>query len=136
MKKLLLTILFVLVVGVSYSFAELVLAWDAYSDPNATGLRLQSSLNQTTWATLVDNIPTDSIATAVPNHITDYERVYYRLVAFNATDVSDPSNVISFYWTTGGGGSEGVGSPGNLRFINCDDPQNPTEQQICTDLGL
>jgi len=136
MRKLFLAILLVLMVGVSNSFAELVLAWEPYSDPNATGLRLQSSLDQQTWAALVDNIPTDNIAVAVPNHTADYERVYYRLVAFNATDISDPSNVVSFYWTTGGGGSEGVGSPGNLRFIDCNDPQNPTEQQICTDLGL
>lgn len=126
-----------LVLGfVCFSYAELAVAWDPYNDPDATGLRLEQSLDQQNWEALVDNIPTDAVATGVPNHTADYQRVYYRLVAFNADEVSDPSNVISYYWTTGGGGTEGIGSPGNLRFIDCDNPQGTAEQQICTDLGL
>lgn len=97
----------------------LTVAWDAYTDDTATGLRIESSIDQTNWSTVVDNIPTDAVASDIPDGV-DYTRVYYRMKAFNATDVSDPSNVISYYWTTGGGGHTGIAPVDGVKLLDCD----------------
>ena len=100
----------------------LTVAWDAYTDTNATGLRIESSTDQTNWSTSVDSIPTDAVASDIPDG-PDNTRVYYRMRAFdNATpeNVSDPSNVISFYWTTGGGGFEGIAPVDGIKLLDCD----------------
>ena len=100
----------------------LTVAWDTYTDTNATGLRIESSLDQTNWSTVVDNIPTDAVASEIPDG-PDSTRVYYRMRAFdNATpeNVSDPSNVISYYWTTGGGGFEGIAPVDGIKLLDCD----------------
>lgn len=116
--------------------AQMAVEWDPYSDPDAEGLRLQQSEDQVTWATCVDNIPTSDTTLAVPTYSKDNTRVYYRMVAYAGEDVSEPSNVVSYYWTTGGGGHEGLAAPGMIRFIDCTNPADAGEQQICTDLGL
>lgn len=137
LKKYLLSIIFTLLFGIfaQSAIGAMALAWDTYSDPLATGLRLEESIDNSNWSTLVDNIPTSDTAVAVPTHQTENERVFYRLVAFNSTDVSSPSNVISYFWTTGGGGYKGLQTPGLIRFIDCSNPTG-AEVQICDDLGL
>jgi hypothetical protein len=116
--------------------AQMAVEWDAYSDPEATGLRLEQSVDKVNWTTCLDNISTSDTSAVVPTYAQENVRVYYRMVAFNDTDDSEPSNVISFYWTTGGGGHEGLGAPGLIRFIDCNNPVGAGEQQICQDLGL
>ena len=137
LRNYLLSIIFTLFFGIfaQSALGAMAVAWDAYTDPIATGLRLEESTDQSNWTIAVDNIPTSDTAVAIPTHQTENERVFYRLVAFNSTDVSSPSNVISYFWTTGGGGYEGLQTPGLIKFIDCNDPQG-AEVQICDDLGL
>jgi len=100
----------------------LTVAWDAYTDDTATGLRIESSIDQSTWSTAVDNIPTTNVASDIPDG-PDSTRVYYRMRAFDdATpqNVSDPSNVISYFWTTGGGGHEGIAPVDGIKLLDCD----------------
>lgn len=100
----------------------LTVAWDTYTDANATGLRIESSTDQSTWSTAVDNIPTNLISSEIPDG-PNATRVYYRMRAFDdATpeNVSDPSNVISFYWTTGGGGFEGIAPVDGIKLLDCE----------------
>ena len=105
----------------------LTLAWDTYTDPDATGIRIYHSTNGTDFALLIDNIPTDKVAVIVPDG-TDYTRVYYVATGFNETDESVNSNMVSFMWSTGGSGSTGVGPVDGIHLLDCDtillDPQH------------
>lgn len=133
MKKLF--VLFCLVLFFSTNaFAEIAVSWDPYSDPQATGIRLQQSTDQTTWSTLIDNIAVSAVGVALPAHGT-VERVWYRLVAFSADDISAPSNTVSLFWNTDGTVIEGLSGPGNFKWIDCNNPQGD-EVQICNDLGI
>ena len=116
--------------------AQMALAWDEYTDSTATYLRLESSLttNPADFSTLVNDIARTAIGVAVPNHTTDNERVYYRIVAYNSGFESGPSNTVSFFWTTGGGGQEGLLKPGDIHFVDCSNPQSG-EEQFCLDIG-
>jgi hypothetical protein len=93
--------------------------WDTYTDENASGLRIESSIDKITWNIIVDDILTSKIASEIPNG-QSYTRIYYRIVAFNATDQSLPSNIVSFYWTEGGGGHEGLAPASNIQLLDCD----------------
>ena len=139
MKKyfyLTLAIAVILLGAWSYSYAQMAVAWDPYTDTGATGLRLQQSTDQSNWTTCVDNISIGDTSLEVPTYSQENTRVYYRLLAFNAEEVSEPSNVVSYFWTTGGGGYEGLATPGLIRWIDCKNPKDGGEQQICQDLGL
>ena len=132
MKKLGLVIL-LLVFGLVPAANALTLSWDTYSDVNATGLRIEKSADNSTWTMAVDNIATDKVASDVPDG-GDFTRVYYRMRAFNATDTSNPSNVISFYWSSGGGGYEGLAPVDGVRFLDCDEillDQNHADYATC-----
>lgn len=98
----------------------MTLAWDTYTDLNATGLKIESSLDQSTWITLVDDIATNYVASEIPDNPTDDQRVYYRMKAFNGTEESEPSNIVSYYWTTDGGGHSGPAAVGGIRLLDCD----------------
>jgi hypothetical protein len=129
MKKVLTGLFsFVLALFICNSVQAMTLAWDSYTDPTATGLRIESSTNNVDFTTIVDDITTDNIASEVPDG-PDNTRVYYRMKAFNSTESSTPSNMVSFFWTTGGGGYSGLPPIDNIRLLDCDtiltDPSNP-----------
>ena len=111
----------------------LTLAWDTYTDPDATGIKIYSSVNGTDFTLLVDNIPKTDVAVEIPDG-PDYTRVYYHATGFNATDESVPSNQISFMWSTGGGGTSGLGPVDGIHLLDCDtilqDPQH-ADYAIC-----
>lgn len=120
MKKLFLLVL-AIVFGMATSASALTLAWDSYTDPDATGLRIEASTDGgANWSTLVDNIPTTYTAANIPDG-TEYTRVFYRMRAFNATDTSDPSNSVSFYWLPDGGGYEGLAPVNGIKLLDCDE---------------
>ena len=133
MKKFLVA-LFVFGLVLVNSANALTLGWGVYSDPTATGLRIQSSTDNSNWTTSVDNIATDKVASVIPDG-ADYTRVWYRIIAFNSTDASTPSNVVSFYWNTGGGGNEGLAPMSQIRLLDCDEilagPDTHTDYAIC-----
>lgn len=117
----------------------LTTAWDSYTDPNANIFRIYSSLNESgPWAVLIDDIPLSHVAAEIPDHTTDNERVYYIIRAYDSVDdlESENSDIVSFYWTTGGGGYEGPSSVMGIRLLDCDpydaipDDGSP-EWQIC-----
>jgi len=116
--------------------AQMALAWDEYTDSTATYLRLESSLttNPADFSTLVNDISTEALGSLVPNHTTDNQRVYYRLIAYNTSDQSTPSNTVSYFWTTNGGGQQGLLKPGDIHFVDCSNPQGG-EVQFCLDIG-
>lgn len=122
---------------VTIASADMAVVWDAYTDPTANFLRLESSIDNSSWSTSIDNIATTDTALAVTQNATDYQRVYYRMVAFNGDEVSLPSNVVSYFWTMDGGGQISLQTPGGLGVINCSDQSNTqAEKDICTGLGL
>ena len=96
----------------------MTVAWDAYTDTAATGLRIESSTDQSTWSTAVNNIPVNMTATDIPNG-ADNTRMYYRMLAFNASETSDPSHVITFFWTTGGNGYENISPVNGIKLLDC-----------------
>ena len=97
----------------------LTLEWDPYTDPDATGLRIYHSTDNVNFTLLVDSIPMDKVACEIPNG-PDYTRVYYHATGFNADGESLPSNTVSFMWSTGGGGSEGLLPMDTIRLLDCD----------------
>lgn len=117
MRKILISLALTLIFAVTAN-AAMTVAWDTYTDPVATGLRLESSTDNSTWTTAVGDIPTSMVASDIPNG-PDNTRVYYRMVAFNASEDADPSNIISFYWTTGGNGFEKVAPATGIKFLDC-----------------
>ena len=119
MKKFLVALVVVFGLVLVNSASALTLAWDSYTDPNATGLRIYSSTDNTNWSVAVDNISTGMVASAIPDG-SDYTRVWYKMVAFDSNDESAPSNTISFYWTFGGGGNEGLAPMNDIRLLDCD----------------
>lgn len=135
MKKFLVALLVVVFGLVLVNPASaLTLAWDSYTDPDATGLRIYSSTDNTNWSTSVDNIATDKVASDIPDG-SDYTRIWYKIVAFNANGDSVPSNVVSFYWTFGGGGNEGLAPMNDIRLLDCDQilagPDTHADYAIC-----
>jgi len=114
--------------------AQMALAWDEYTDPTATYLRIESSTDNSSFSTLVNDISTEALGSLVPNHTTDNQRVYYRLIAYNTSDQSTPSNTVSYFWTTNGGGQQGLLKPGDIHFVDCSNPQGG-EVQFCLDIG-
>lgn len=137
LRNLILTILvlsFFAIVPAAY--AAMAVMWDQYTDPNATGLRIESSTDQSDWSIEKDNIDTGDTGASITAG-ADNTRVYYRMKAFNATDVSDPSNVVSFFWTTGGDGSVGLQTPGVAGFVDCTaSGLTSAETQACQDADL
>ena len=129
MRKILIGFVLVLSLLLVNSAYSMTLAWDIYTDSNATGLKIESSIDQSVWATVVDNIPTTNVASEIPDNTTDDQRVYYRMKGFNATLESGPSNVVSYFWTTGGGGHSGPAPVGGVKLLDCDeillDDQHP-----------
>ena len=131
MEKLLKTVISMVLVSaavllITSTVNAMTLAWDVYTDSKATNLRIYQSLDQTNWTILVDNIPTDMVASEIPDHTTDYERVYYMMRAADTTvPTNDPkhespnSNVISYYWTTGGSGHTGPEAVNGVTLIDC-----------------
>ena len=123
MKKLI--SLFTIVLATLFiigSASAMTLAWDAYTDTKATDLRIYSSLDQSTWAILLDSIPTGSVAAEIPDNPVDNQRVHYLMRAFDSvsSQESGDSNSISFYWTTGGAGFEGPAGVDSIKFLDCD----------------
>ena len=115
--------------------AGLTLVWDAYDDPNATGIRIYHSTDNTNFTILVDNIPTDKVACEIPQG-SDYTRIYYHATGFNTDDESLPSNVVSFMWSTGGGGSEGLLPMDTIRLLDCESVlQDPNHADYATCQG-
>ena len=120
MKRFIMTVimLFLFVVPVN----ALTLAWDAYSDPEASVLRIYGGASESgSWAIVVGDIPTTYEASQLPDNPNDNERVYYTIRAYDSVNdlESANSNIVSFYWTTGGGGSEGAAAVSGIRFLNC-----------------
>jgi hypothetical protein len=113
--------------------AALTLAWDAYTDPNGTNLRIYHSADNTNFTILVDAIPINNVAAEFPDG-PDYTRIYYKMTAYNTEDESSPSNTVSFMWSTGGGGSEGLLPMDTIRLMDCDtilqDP-NHADYTLC-----
>jgi hypothetical protein len=132
----------VMLAVVPAAYAAMAVQWDPYSDPYADKLVIQSSENQTTWSTVTDNISTSDTYAAIPTYGTNNIMVYYRLIAVDTDKQSnDPgyfasSNVINYYWTTGGGGQITISPPGGFGFIDCSNPADGSEQGICSELGL
>lgn len=128
MKKLVIALFLSLFLFTSVN--AMTLAWDAYTDPAATNLRIEASTDNITWNIEVDSIETSIVASDVPNG-PDSTRIWYRLRAYNTNtqEQSDPSNVVSYFWTTGGGGFEGVAPVDGVRLLDCDeiilDDQHP-----------
>ena len=132
MKKIFLIAL--MVICFSFNAHALTLVWNPYLDTTATFLRIESSTDGINYIIAVDTIPTAMVATAIPNG-PDQTRVYYRMRAYNDIDQSTTSNVVSFYWTTGGGGWEGLSPVDNIHLLDCDailtDP-NHADYALCT----
>ena len=123
MKKLLLALIFIFIFIFIFTttVGAMTLTWDVYSDPVATNLRIYHSMDNTNWtAILIDDIPTNNIASEIPDG-NDNERVYYRMTANDSvnSEESTPSNTVSFYWTTGGSGHTGPAGIGGLRLLDC-----------------
>lgn len=120
MKKILVAIVIALFLFVT-SASALTVAWDTYNDPIATSLRIYSSTDNTNWTLLVPDIPTSSTSVQVPNHTVDNQRVYYLLRAHDSAgnQESGDSNVITFYWTTGGNGVVGPAPVTGIRPLDC-----------------
>ena len=112
--------------------------WDLYNDEDATHLKIERSINGTTWTdekTAIDKGLTGAALTTQP----DGTYIYYRMKAYNnnTTSESIPSNVVDFTWdsTTTGGGSS-IQSPGGFGFVDCDNVTSGSpEEQACTDSG-
>lgn len=98
------------------------LVWDAYTDTEADSLRIYQSTTGDAgpWTAIVNSIPTDMIASDVPNG-PDNTRVHYMMRAHSSgLDVeSSNSDTVSFFWTTGGGGSTGPAGIGGIRLLDC-----------------
>ena len=128
MKKTLIALVITAVLALTVPVNAMTLAWDTYTDSTATGLRIEASTDKANWSTIVDNIPTDKVAAEVPDG-ADYTRIYYRMKAFNSDDISQPSEVVSFYWSTGGSGQTGLAPVDGIRLLDCDsilqDSNNP-----------
>lgn len=136
MKKIIMGLIIFTVMLFSFNlYAAVVIAWNSYTDSSATGLKIESSTNQINWNVLIPNISTDTVAYILPDQSNLNQRVYYRLKAFNSTNVSDPSNVISYYWGETGSGTS-LQTPGGFGFVDCSNPKDNSEEQICNDLGL
>ena len=100
----------------------LTLAWNSYSDTGATDLRIYHSLDQSEWTLLVDSIPTDMVASEIPDGSVN-TRVYYMMRAVDTNPNPDAesgnSNVVSYFWTTSGQGYTGPTAVGGITLINC-----------------
>ena len=122
MKKLIsfISVVFLFTFLLTTSHAMTV-AWDAYTDTEATDLRIYHSLDQSTWSLLVDSIPTNIVASEIPDNPNDQERVYYMMRAYDSGEDAESgnSNVISYFWTTGGGGHTGPAGVGGVSLIDC-----------------
>ena len=105
------------------AYGAMALVWDSYTDPTADNLRIETSSAETgaSWTQLGSDLPTTSTSVAISNGASD-TRVYYR--------------VVSYYWGPGGGGGTGIQSPGGVGFIDCSNPANGAEDDVCTSLGL
>lgn len=114
------------------AYAAMALQWDSYTDSSADGLRILSSTDNINFSTLVDNIPTDKVVSTVPNGPQN-TRVYYKMIAFDGDVESTPTNTVSYYWDSQGGGSIGIQAPGTIRLIDCSDPANDA---ICQDAHI
>ena len=64
---------------------------------------------------------TDTEATEIPDNPNDQERVYYMMRAYDSGEDAESgnSNVISYFWTTGGGGHTGPAGVGGVSLIDC-----------------
>ena len=111
----------VLVLLLITSAHALTLAWDPYSDTVTTDLRIYTSIDKTTWSILVDSIPADEVASEIPDNLNDYERVYYMMRAYDSVndEESGNSNVVSYFWTSGGSGHTGPAGVGGVRLLDC-----------------
>ena len=96
----------------------MTVSWDAYTDSAVTGPRIDCSTDQVSWSTNVNAIPTNMVATDIPNG-SDNTRVYYRMIAYNASETADPSNVITFFWTTGVNGYETIAPVNGIKLLDC-----------------
>ena len=117
MKKLLLALLISLCLTVQA--LSMTLAWDSYSDPEADVLRVYHSTDQATWTPLIDSIPTNMVAVELPDHTADNTRVYYLLRASGDAGEGPDSNVVSYFWTTDGGGRTGLGAVTGISLLDC-----------------
>jgi hypothetical protein len=134
-KKSLLILVALLFFAVSVQ--AMTLAWDPYSDPQATDLRVYHSTSSSgPWSLLVDSIPKDKVSSEIPDG-ADYTRIYYLMRAYDSAgdQESADSNIVSFYWTTGGAGHEGPAGIQEIKLLDCDsilsDPTNP-DYELCT----
>ena len=118
-------IVLVLLFAIPLAASALTLAWDTYTDTVATELRIYKSPTGIgdTWTELVFNIPTNMVASEIPNGELN-TRVYYKIIAVDT--ISDPevlsgdSNIVSYLWLEDGGHT-GPSAVGGITFINCDD---------------
>ena len=115
-------IVLVLLFAIPLAANALTLAWNSYSDTGATDLRIYHSLDQSEWTLLVDSIPTDMVASEIPDG-SENTRVYYMMRAVDTNPNPDAesgnSNVVSYFWTTGGNGHTGPTAVGGITLINC-----------------
>ena len=120
MKKFLIGILISMFLFTT-SASAMTLAWDAYTDPIATNLAIYVSQDNNVWSILVDNIPTASVASEIPDHQTNNQRMYYMMRAFDSVNNEESANSesVSFYWTADGGGFEGPAGVGGIRLLDC-----------------
>lgn len=98
--------------------SAMTLVWDPYSDELADSFTIYHSTDQSNWVELVENIPTSYIATEIPDG-ADNTRIYYMMRAVFADGESGNSNVVTYYWTTGGGGHTGPAAVGGVSLLDC-----------------
>jgi len=114
-------IVLVLLFAIPLAANALTLAWNSYSDTGATDLRIYHSLDQSEWTLLVDSIPTDMVASEIPDGSVN-TRVYYMMRAVDTNPNPDAesgnSNVVSYFWLEGGGHT-GPSAVGGITLINC-----------------
>jgi len=129
-------IVLVLLFAIPLAASAVTVMWDLYNDEDATHLKIERSINGTTWTdekTAIDKGLTGAALTTQP----DGTYIYYRMKAYNTTSESIPSNVVDFTWdsTTTGGGSS-IQSPGGFGFVDCTTATSPSpEYNACVDSG-
>lgn len=120
MKKLLGILVAAALLFSGTAFGQTIV-WDTYTDTEADTLRIyQSSTKPYNWQELTFGIAKDNVAAEVPAG-PDNTRVYYKMNAHDSTNdmESSDSDVVSFYWTTGGGGTVGPAGVGGIRLLDC-----------------
>jgi len=144
MKKLLrnfvLALPVILLLALSAHAADWRLAWDPYSDPNATELRVYSNtVNQFPGATstmLGTALPTSATISPPLTGPSVAGRVYYNLAAYgnvngNGVEVFADQSVSILWDGSGGGTLEPVSKPGGIRLIDCETASG-ADAALCT----